>query len=113
AREFVACLNAGDVARLTALFTDGAVRRTVSDVGTPSAAFDAALKATPHPLAEHERAAYVGLVGGIVDADGSIFTIMTVAVPAGAGYERVDYAATFRWERGRYRIDGLAQFDRN
>ncbi|CAA9564014.1 MAG: hypothetical protein AVDCRST_MAG73-3992 [uncultured Thermomicrobiales bacterium] len=61
AREWIACVNADDYARLFALLTDGYLRRNFA-TGDPAAAADlAALMLPAAPLPESARFAFVGL----------------------------------------------------
>jgi hypothetical protein len=77
-RMFVACLNAGDQARMFALYSDAMVRRQlVVDIGfgvTEDALFDF-LAATPSPLAAGQGAPFVPFADALDLSDGRVATI--------------------------------------
>ncbi len=74
-RQFVACLNAGDDARLFALLSDGLVRSFAAEEDLPTEAELAAELATP-PVPEGEPAAILELRDARVFADGRVGIVM-------------------------------------
>jgi hypothetical protein len=77
-RTFVACLNAGDQARMFALYSDEMVRRQlVVDIGfgvTEDALFDF-LAATPSPLPSGQGASFEPFTDVVVLSDGRVAAI--------------------------------------
>lgn len=85
AREAIACLNAGDVLRRLALYSDDGVRRVVDRYGAPA---DVTLAGTtPVPLAVSQRVALVDVRDVQVLRDGRIHATVVQDAPADPRHE--------------------------
>jgi hypothetical protein len=77
-RQFIACINRGDQARMFALYSDNMVRRQlVVDIafGVTEEALFAYLAATPVPIPPDQSAPFVPLADGRVLSDGRVAVV--------------------------------------
>jgi len=103
-RAFFACYNAGDLARLFALYSDGFIARDFAGASADDLAF---IEASPAALPADQRATLVAVREVRTLADGRVGAFVDVVDPASerpAG--EVDFFFLVE-EDGRYRIDGF------
>ncbi len=109
AREAIACLNAGDILRRLALFSDRGIARFVTAYGLPPEAAIVTLQSTPVPvpLAAEQRVAFLGILNVRVLTDGRVSAIVVQDAPADPRLEEEFYTVYVRQE-DRWLIDDIA-----
>lgn len=113
AHELLACINAGDVLRQTALFTDAAVGPVFGPIPTDPAGIERALadlQAPPTPRAEQDRQRFISLSDASTLDDGraAAFLVFNEPVTRPGGPEA--FLLFFVQEGDRWLIDGLFDF---
>jgi hypothetical protein len=106
-RDYVACLNAGDVPRLAALATDRYARQLLAETGTDAGRVPSAVATvTPRPPAQRVR--LIAVTEVIAAADGAVYATVILDGPTAIG-TRSEQAFSFRFVRGddRWLIDAV------
>jgi hypothetical protein len=106
-RDYVACLNAGDVARLAALATDRYARQLLAEFGIDAGDVPASI-ATVTPRPPSQRVRLVAITDVVVAADGTVGATVSLDGPTAIG-TRSEQAFLFRFVRGvdRWLIDAV------
>lgn len=113
ARELLACINAGDRLRQTALFTDTAVAPVFGPSPTDPAAVERAmaiLQAPPAPRPEEDRQRFISLSDASTLDDGRAAAFLVFNDPATRPGGPETYLLFFVQEGDRWLIDGLFDF---
>jgi hypothetical protein len=106
ARELLACLNAGDLARVSALFTDAAVGPTLG----PAPADPSGLEREPEPLEREARSRLIAITDQSLLTDGRAAAFVVLNDPLNLPRGPETYLLIFAEEEGRWLIDGLIDF---
>lgn len=113
ARELLACINAGDRLRQTALFTDAAIAPVFGPAPTDPAAIERAkaiLQAPPTPRPEEDRQRFISLSDASTLDDGRAAAFLVFNDPATRPGGPETYLLFFVQEGDRWLIDGLFDF---
>jgi hypothetical protein len=108
-REVIACLNAGDSARLAALFTDRYIVSQLEVAGITLQELDL-LFAPPAPLPPPQRFGLRTLRGAYSLAGGGVGAVVELSRLTGVTVVIYTYHVRFTFERGPYRIDEITEF---
>lgn len=105
-RELLACINAGDFLRLSALFTDTAVGPALG----PAPEDPAGLERAPEPLAPEEQTRLIAITDTSLLADGraAAFVVLNDPLTPPGGPETL--LLTFAQQGDRWLVDGLVDF---
>ena len=106
ARELLACLNAGDLPRVSALFTDDAVGPALG----PAPADPSGLEREPEPLEPERRTRLIAITDQSLLGDGRATAFVVVNDPLNRPRGPETYLLLFADEDGRWLIDGLIDF---
>ncbi len=106
ARELLACINAGDFLRLSALFTDTAVGPALG----PAPEDPAGLERQPTPLPEDDRTRLIAITDTSLLEDGRAAAFVVLNDPQRPPGGSETLLVLFAQEGGRWRIDGLIDF---
>ena len=106
ARELLACLNAGDLPRVSALFTDAAVGPTLG----PAPADPSGLEREPEPLESEARTRLIAITDESLLDDGRAAAFVVLNDPLNRPGGPETYLLVFAEEEGRWLIDGLIDF---
>jgi hypothetical protein len=114
-REAVACINAGDFLRTTALLTDDGVRRFFGPWAAEEPWTEADVRqafAATAPLPAEERQTILGIANVSRLTDGRLTAIALIADPYAAGGQPQALFVYFAYEDGRWLIDEFAELSR-
>ena len=106
ARELLACLNAGDIRRTTALFTDAAVGPAFG----PAPADPSGLEREPTPLDPEARTRLIAITDPSLLEDGRAAAFLVINDPLNPPRGPETLLLIFAQEDDRWLVDGLIDF---
>ncbi len=110
ARELIACLNAGDIPRATALFADAAVAPVFGPAPTDPEAARTALEGEAEPLPAEQQTRLIAVADQSILEDGRAAAFLIVNDPLNPPRGPETLLLTFVQEGDRWLIDGLIDF---